>query len=288
MHLRYYVPGALGKVSTTLTVTARETCSGGGGSCNVKSGESHTTLSVKPYKIYAKAATLTSEEVDDLAAWAGGTRLFTKFLKASSGGPKVLTYALKYLVAVEAAAEDATKALEVVEKAEPVVGVIELAKTFTKLWERQSMIALFLEKTGLSGIGPGDDPFEVSASGPPALGFANKIVNYGVLLPFNAGANGFWWNVATTLHKLQAAHHLGGPWKIAVNVYEVSHCAGPGQDCGPGYGLAYGAADGIQPALHFDLRLLYHGRHNFYQDAFTIPYDAVAWAETQDNLRGVS
>lgn len=289
VHLRYYVPGLTSKVSTTLTVTAKEKCSGGG-SCKLKKGASHTTLTAEPYLVYKHSVPLTAEEVDDLAAWAGGTRLFTKFLKAATAGPRVLTYALKYLVAAEVAAEDATKALELVEKAEPVVGVIELAKTFTELWERQSMIAMFLEKAGLRGIGPGDDPFEPSAPGRPALAFENKIVNYGVVLPFNAGANGFWWNVATTLRKLQAAHNLGGPWTIAVNIYEVSHCGDPGKDCGPGYGFSYGAADGIKPELYFHLYLLFHGRHNFAQDGdtFTIPYDAAIWAETQDNLLGVS
>jgi hypothetical protein len=84
---------------------------------------------------------------------------------------------------------------------------------------------------------------------------------------------------------------------LDVRIYEVSHCGGPGQDCGPGDGDAYGGADGIDPTLYVKLNLkeaglidynhTKFGKVSFVSTTFTIPDDAVIFAETQDNLKGV-
>jgi hypothetical protein len=219
-----------------------------------------------------------------------------------------LNAALKYLVAQELLVERATTGLELLEKAEPVVGVLEVAEAFTELWERQGMIALFLQNTGLSAVGLGCDQgrlsaivnrcqsFEASAPGTPRAGFETGLVNYGVVAPLKVRAAGAWWEVAKTLRHLEEVAPLFHQredftgWGIDLKVYEVSHCAPSDGSCDPGWGSIVGSDTvvnpGIHPELYFDVILLYKGQ--FLDDyAFAVPYDAVAWTETQSAMRGV-
>lgn len=62
--------------------------------------------------------------------------------------------------------------LEALEKVEPIADPLEVFKTFTELWEREGMIAMFLEKTDLSPIGLDAPPFEADASSGANLAFA--------------------------------------------------------------------------------------------------------------------
>jgi hypothetical protein len=52
------------------------------------------------------------------------------------------------------------------------------------------MIALFLYKADLNGIGFGANPFEPTVLGLPTVEFSNDLVNFGVLMPFGWGTSG--------------------------------------------------------------------------------------------------
>jgi hypothetical protein len=273
--------------SSKLNVTAKKACTTS--ACPAKELEGAappTSVTVNPYLVYEQNATLSAAQIEDLAAWYGGTALFTKFLKVSVAGPKVLLYSLKYLEAFVTSSEKVVEALEAVEKVEPLAGAIEVLQTFTELWERQTMLAMFLNITGLSPIGLGDSPFEASVPVSPTVSFSTKIINYGVVVPFNLGADGMWWNVASKLKKADAAK---GGWGIVFKVFEVSYCE-QAKSCDPGYGNDVGDAtvyrDGINPELDFALTLTYQG-HDFGDYTFKLPYDAIGWTETQPNLKGV-
>ncbi len=226
---------------------------------------------------------MSEAQVELMAEWAGGASVLTKFLKTSTAGHKIFKAALQYLENVGVKGEALTKALEAVEKAEPVVGVLEFAEKFNAVFERRAMIGLFLQLSGLWGTGLGDDPFEHSASSFPAVQFENKLATYGTVAPFEIGAAGFWWDSAKTLEKVAKTGEAG--WSLAVDVYEVSHCGGPGSDCGPGYGNEYGSASGLDPMLYFKMYLLFDGS-TFEHSEFTMPYDAVIFSEVQPGLRG--
>jgi hypothetical protein len=174
----------------------------------------------------------------------------------------------------------------VLEKVEPIAGAFEVLQTFTELWERESMIAMFLQVMNLSPIGIGDPPSEASAPSSASTSFSNKIVNYGVAVPFDIGADGAWWGVAQQLSK---THDDYKGYGLVLKVYEVSTCQ-QGKDCEPGYANDPGEAnvlrEGIDPELAFYLTLTYQG-YNFGSYNFMLPYDAIAWTETQPNLKGV-
>ena len=287
VYIRYWLPGVVKAASSTLNVTAKKKCDAQ--SCSSKELEGSadpTTVTVKPYLIYQKTASLSEAQVEDVGAWAGGTRLFTKFLKVTSNGPKVLTYSLKWLKAFVTSSEKVVEGLEVLEKVEPIAGAFEVLQTFTELWERESMIAMFLQVMNLSPIGIGDPPSEASAPSSASTSFSNKIVNYGVAVPFDIGADGAWWGVAQQLSK---THDDYKGYGLVLKVYEVSTCQ-QGKDCEPGYANDPGEAnvlrEGIDPELAFYLTLTYQG-YNFGSYNFMLPYDAIAWTETQPNLKGV-
>jgi hypothetical protein len=243
-------------------------------------------VNVQPYLIYEHAGPLSDEQVSDLIAWAGGTRLFTKFLKVSSNAPKVLLYSLKWVKAFVSASEHVVEALEAVEAVEPVGGAFEVLQSFTELWEREAMISMFLNATNLSALGIGEPPSESSVPKSASVSFSNKIVNYGVAAPFNLGADGVWWNIAQSLAK--SPTDLAG-YGLDLKVYEVSTCES-GKDCEPGYANNPGTdsvlRDGIDPELAFYVTLTYQGVTVEHYD-FKLPYDAIGWTETQPNLKGV-
>jgi hypothetical protein len=300
VYVRYWAPGVDQADATTLT--AKATCSGPSCPHGQPSGSANVKLTVSPYLIYNYTAPLSEEDATELAAWAGGTAIFTKFLHATVPAPKVLWAALKWLEANEVAVEASVKGLEALEKVEPIFGVLEVFQAFTELWERESMISMFLQDTGLNAVGLGDPAIEASVHAAPSTAFATHLVNYGVVVPFNLGADGAWWDIATTLRKLQASDEAKGKqadlsnWKIRLEVHEVSSCDPSKGDCAPGYINDPGQTDplrpGIQPELEISVSLLdneFNRAHtqralfNFGTYTFTVPYDAVAWNEAQDN-----
>jgi hypothetical protein len=300
VYVRYWAPGVDLADATTLTATA--TCSVPSCPHGQPSGSASAKLTVSPYLIYNYTAPLSEEDATELAGWAGGTAIFTKFLHTSVAAPKVLWAALKWLEANETAVEVSVKGLEALEKVEPVFGVLEVFQAFTELWERESMISMFLQDTGLNAVGLGGPAVEASAHAAPSSAFATHLVNYGVVVPFNLGADGAWWDIATTLRKLQASDEAKGKqpdlsnWKIRLKVYEVSSCDPSKGDCAPGYINEPGQADplrpGIQPELEISVSLLdnefnrAHTQRELYDFGtytFTVPYDAIAWNEAQDN-----
>jgi hypothetical protein len=300
VYVRYWAPGVDLADATTLTATA--TCSGPSCPHGQPSGSASVKLTVSPYLIYNYTAPLSEEGATELAAWAGGTAIFTKFLHLSVAAPKVLWATLKWLEANEVAVEASVEGLEALEKIEPILGVLEVFQAFTELWERESMISMFLQDTGLNAVGLGGPAFEASAHAAPSNVFATHLVNYGVVVPFNLGADGAWWDIATTLRKLQASDEAKGKqpdlsnWKIRLKVYEVSSCDPSKGDCAPGYINDPGQADplrpGIQPELEISVSLLdnelnrartQRELYNFGTYTFTVPYDAIAWNEAQDN-----
>jgi hypothetical protein len=306
VYLRYWAPGVDEVGHTTLSVTAKITCNTASCPLRQKRGSAKVKLTVSPYLVYQRTAPLSEEEAVELAAWAGGTGFFTRFLHATVAGPKVLSAALTWLKAAELFEEKVVEGLEVVEKVEPIVGVIEVFQAFTELWERESMISMFLQTTKLSPTGLGEPAIEAWAHAAPSKVFATHLVNYGVVVPFNLGADGAWWDIATVLRHLQAADEAAGKkpdmsnWQIRLKVFELSTCDPAKGDCAPGYvndpGTTEALRPGIQPELEFYISLLdnaYNRAHTarelykFDTYNFTVPYDAIAWAEAQGDKRGV-
>jgi len=76
----------------------------------------------------------------------------------------------------------------------------------------------------------------------------------------------------------------------------VTHCGGPGSDCGRGYGDEHRSASGLDQTLYFELCRLFDGHDPDESpltpagkdDTFTMPYDAVIFSEVQPGLRGTT
>ncbi len=287
LYLRYWLPGVVKAAGSTLNVTAKKKCNAT--SCPSKELEGSappTTVTVQPYLIYANNAPLSKEQVEDLIAWVGGTRLFTKFLKAGHTAPTVLLYSLQFIQAFISSSEHVVAALEAVEAVEPIGGAIEVFQAFTELWERNAMISMFLTDLNLSAMGINDPTTEAVVPKSISSAFAKKIVNYGVVVPFNVGADGVWWNMAQAMAK--TPKDVDG-YALGIKVYEVSSCE-MGKDCEPGYinddGQTDVLRDGIEPELYFYAYLTYQGVPIYAQN-FQLPYDAIGWTETQPNLKDV-
>lgn len=160
-------------------------------------------------------------------------------------------------------------------------------------WEREGMIAMFLDKMDLSPIGLDAPPFEADASSGANLAFSTRLANYGVVVPFQLGAAGVWWAVADTLCQLQVGQRIFGRpenldgFSVGLRIYEVSSCDPAKGDCAPGYGNDVGTGQvlrpGTDPQLQFQLTLLYEG-HDFADQVFNLPYDAIGWTESMDHL----
>jgi hypothetical protein len=291
--LRYWAPGVVETVSTTLNVTARQACSASACPTHEMTGSATTKLTVTPDLIYTHNATLSEDEADEMVAWASGGGVFKKFLTGTTRANTAAKYTLKWLHSQELASEALVEGLEKVEKAEPVLIVVDVVNSLSDLGERQINLAEFLYITDLDAIGLGRDPFEPSVPATPTVTFSNKVVNFGVAVPGELGAAGAWWELAKDV----AAAESGGllvhqksiqpdmsDWGIKLNVYEVSNCDPTAGYCLPGYGAA--ERDGMQPELYFKVNLTYNGVVQRFED-FTVPYDAIAWTETQWNLRNV-
>jgi hypothetical protein len=300
VRLIYWAPGVIESASTHLRITASETCSRDACPVREKAGKSVTTLTVKPYLIYEHSGKLSEENIKELAAWAGGTALFTRFLKVTTTAETTLKLSLKFMDDFQIAAEKASEALKVLEKVpvERVFAALEFVKVFSELWERSAMLDLFFKVNALSPAGLGANPSEASASAGPTPAFDNKLVNYGVVVPFNLGADGLWWGIAESLRYLQEHHDPAfRPLPIKLDIYEVSHCDPTLGRCGSGYRNAAGTDlvdnEGLQPELYVQFYVGWaHSKGvtggSVYD--FRIPYDAIAWTQTQPllgKLRGV-
>ncbi len=285
VRLLYWSPGLIQPADVTVNVLAK--CVGSCSSGGLKQGSGKTSFTVKPYLIYQHTGDLSDAEATELAEWASGQSVLAIFGNVHSAADVAaagLQQGLDFLVAAEIAAEKAEALLEVVEAAEPIVGVLQIPLTGTELWERQGFIATLVNTLDLSTIGLDDSPFERMVSGAPSLGFENKLANYGTVAPLNAGADGYLWQLGTRLAYLQAHNDPAfGSQSISLDVYEVSYCD-DGKNCGPGY---FGNA-GIQPELYFVLNAAHgSGENTLVNYTFTLPYDPNAWTESQHNLKGV-
>ena len=195
VYVRYWAPGV--DLADATTLTANATCSAPSCPHGNPSGSASVKLTVSPYLIYNYTAPLSEEDATVLAEWAGGTAIFTKFLHVSVAAPKVLWAALKWLEANDKAVEAATEGLEALEKVEPILGVLEVFQAFTELWERECMISMFLQDTGLNSVGLGEPAIEAWVHAAPSKVFATHLVNYGVVVPFNLGTD---WSVVGHRH----------------------------------------------------------------------------------------
>ncbi len=300
--LRYWAPGTIVTAQTTLAVEASKHGSCSGGSCthSERTGSAAPIpLSVAPYLIYDSLGSLSPDEEDDLVAWANGTGALARFLKTSANGLHTLQGALEYLKEIEVAAEQAEEGLKALEKVEPVTKTLVVGEKVNDIIESGGMIALFLEKAGLSPLGLGDNPFEATVSGQPNARFVKEIANASILFPepMLLGKGGFWYQAARALAASAKQNHgePSGSWSVVTSVWEVSHCDHTAGSCGPGYGNDPGSAEvirgGIQPELAFELSFEHNGvvgksvTGNF--DGFAIPYDAIAWTGTQQHVQGV-
>jgi hypothetical protein len=299
VYLRYWAPGVNVPERTALSVLARLSCSASVCPSHERTGSKRVNLTVSPNLVYSHAAALSEEQVNELIAWANGGNFFSKFLKTTVTAVDSLKYAVKWLQAQELASERVVELLEKVEKVEPLLYVIDAVNVLSELGERQGMIAEFLFVNDLSAVGLGANPFEKSASSLPTFTFSKDLVNLGVAAPFHVGVAGAWWDLATELKELQAdplplLRRRGtldmAAFSVKLGVYEVSTCDPSKGACQPGYGVEPGTdlvlRAGIQPELYLKESLMYKGVSYIYFD-FTVPYDAIAWAESQPNLQGV-
>jgi hypothetical protein len=290
VHLRYWAPGVLANANTTLTVTAH--CDAR--PCSAGQTTSYLALTVKPYVIYQHSQALTNEDALEMREWASGGTTFTQYLEGSTLGFDVITNALKLLKKFEIATKTATEVLEGVENIEPWAELLDYGLKINKYFEAEGMLALFLDLSGLSPFGIGAPPSEASASGAPTTIFTNELVNQ-ILAPnfLKMGDGGFWWASAQDIYRVINAYGAGleSGWSLNTKVYEVSHCDNAeGGECGPGYrnnvGNSATIRSGVQPELVFELTLL-HDKIPGEALAFSIQYDALAWATTQPCLKGV-
>ncbi len=294
--LRYWAPGEVSTASTTLDVSAKVACSQI--VCRKKElyGSARPlALNVKPYLIYADDVMIPEEQAKELAAWAGGSSPFGRFISTTSFGAKIMAQALKWQEANEKEAETAAEALKAVEKVERVLFVVEAARAFSDLWERHALTDLFLEDTDLSPLGLGDTPTEAFVSGAPSNLFSYNLVNFNVALPGQVGADGAWWKIAMILSAAQFGDEKYdnlADFGIDLKVYEVSHCEATKDDCDPGYrndpGSSIVLRGGIQPELAFQITLVYKGGVRLGDYYFEVPYDAIAWTQkAQHDLKDV-
>ena len=297
-YLRYWAPGVITPGQTTLSVTA-QTPQG-------RLAAAPLVLHVEPYLIYQNTAGLTAKQTNLLVEWAGGPGPFTTFLQTTTDASNELKASLKWLKALELATETAVKGLEALEKVEPVLYVAEAFRLYSEKTERKAMIDMFLKNTKLNPTGLGYPPFEASSHTAPSLTFTNKLVSLlGALVPIYDVKDGIWWAWANELKKVEDGEKIkidiGGQirevkadlthWGVKLEVFEVSECDPMKGACAPGYGNDPGFAqvlrDGIQPQLHFVITLLYQG-HAYRREDFDMPYDAIAWTESQHNLLRVT
>ncbi len=266
-------------------------------------GTQEKTLPVVQYLIYSHSSEMTEAAADNLVEWAKGGNAFTKLLEKANQSLTALNIAVKALKAAEIVEEKIVERLERLERAEPVAYVVDAINILTALGERQAMVDEFFYATDLDAQGLGADPSESSAITLPSLKFSDLLVNLGVALPFHFGVAGAWWELANQLRTIADPDH--GPifvnnrsvphdkidfsdWGIKLNVWEVSTCDDAKGFCEPGYSNDPGTATvlraGVQPALCFKLVLTYNDYpvHDFYFDS---PYDAIAWTQTQWDLK---
>lgn len=296
VYLRYFTPGVVAPADAKLTLDATA-CST---PCTAKrTGNGQLGMTTAPYLIYQHSGDLSPEGVKTLSEWASGGQAFTKFLEKSTQGFNLLKNALKTLEVFEAESEGAVALLKRVEQAEPVFLPADIILSLNTYAETQAMVALFLNNAGLSAIGLGDPASEASVSGGASNVFSNALVNQ-ILAPefLKVGNGGWWWAAANIIKKAESAGELGGRWGLKVDAYEVSNCIPTDGDCGPGYantpGFSQVLRGGIKPELAFELTLthrvyvpkLHKGLVSSFEDGFVVPYDAIAWTETQANIAG--
>jgi len=166
------------------------------------------------------------------------------------------------------------------------------------------MIDEFLYLADLDDVGLGANPSEKSVVFSfPSQTFQNQLVNLGFAAPLHAGIAGTWWDLATEMHTIlddSSAIDVGkdeiphakidfSDFGLKVRVFEVSTCSTKGA-CEPGYANDVGSStvlrSGIDPELCFLLTLTYNTQY-FDSFLFVVPYDAIAWTETQWNLQGL-
>jgi hypothetical protein len=254
-------------------------------------------LAVKPYEIYQHTSTLSVDDVNEMSEWSNGGNAFTSWLEKSVTGFNVLKIAIKVLEANERAEEALEETAEVFEKIHPYALAFDVGFAFNKILEAKGMMAMFLDDSGLSAFGVGDDPTEPSIFdfNDPSVLFQNELVNQIEVPEFlKLGDGGFWWASAGYIHEILNAYGEGQAtgWTLGTTVFETSHCTSPeGDDCGPGYRNDVGSSilnrPGIAPELTFELSLSHNGGAPLVALDFDIRYDALAWTTTQPDLQGV-
>ncbi|MGO9977559.1 MAG: hypothetical protein ACLP01_33155 [Solirubrobacteraceae bacterium] len=258
------------------------------------SGKNAVKLKVNPYVIYERTARLPQKEVEELANWGADKGLFTPVVSATKGS---VLFALGVLEGAEVAAETAVKALAAAEAAEPIVAVGEFLHLAAEDEDRLGYIAMLLNALNVSPIGIGDPPFEAQVEGGLSDTFEYDLASFGsVAGPFKLNASGALWDFAHTLGEYaqhEDTRSALDDTSIKLKIYEVSHCDpidGNDYQCGPGYGNEVGSDQvlnpGIQPELYFQLQWTF-GHLGAYISDFTIPYDAIAWDETQPEFGGL-
>ena len=314
VHLRYWAPGVVADAHTTIGVTAACDVA----PCQAGKTTSHTTLHVSPYLIYQHTREIPTDDLELMTGWAQGEKDFTSLLETSTKEYNLLHHALQLAEDDAKLAQHAKELLEPVEPVEPIVLITEIALQLNALNEAMGMFALFLENTGLSAIGIGQEPFEPSVSGNPTASFVHELINQ-LAVPswppgLKASDGGFWWASAEAVNKellseAREEHPALQEWSVGTEVYEVSHCDDKLGFCGPGYGSRPGSSQvtnaGIEPELVFELTLfrgtaelrdglpVEHDGQPVFSDtpvvehSFAMEYDADAWTTTQQGLRGV-
>ena len=191
VYLRYWVPGVIEADprdapdhSHGRNVHAPHPCS-----VAKATGVTNTDITLEPYLIYDHQATLTQEDITELANWAGRTVALPPVPLRHDLGREALAAHLKWLEDEELASEKEIEILEHLKKAplRVLFNAIEVYNTWTELSEHWAMVGLFLQNTGLSGTGLGNNPIEQSAPAYPTYPFTKELANYNGLVPGNLG-----------------------------------------------------------------------------------------------------
>jgi hypothetical protein len=291
VHLRFWVPGVLANSTATLYITAH--CDAR--PCQAGVGTTTLPLTIKPYEIYSKTTTLSTNDVADLSEWAEGGNVFTQYLESAHTSFDALLWTFQLVNKFQEEEKVAEELLKDVERPEPIAWVVFAGLEVNAEFEATSMMAMFLDDSGLSAFGIGYPTTETEAKAAPSDTFRNEMMDE-VLVPgfLKTDTAGFWWDSATYIHNVLNAYGAGQAtgWTLSTAVYEVSHCSDPNDDgCEPGYrsdvGFSVVGRSGIQPTLVIELTLSHNGGAPVEEDAFGVGYDALAWTTTQPGILGV-
>ena len=272
----YWAPGETQPESTTLSVSARESCAR---SCpiGVRQGDWETDVRVEPYLIYRHSGDLEKEVVGELVNFYENPIAFEALHESGEKAfDKLAAKAAKALFDSEYAEEVEAQT----EQAGPLIfGFAEFYKTISEYKEEQKFALFLINALALSPLGLDEDPFALEVPAAPNRQFIEQMGIYGSFTGGRNAATGVLYSDSQTLAKF----YNGSPFAIRpqpmhVDIYEISSCK-PGGDCGPGYLHSTGVSPRLCLEISSDSEQI-----PFAYEYCTLEYDPRAWIATQKGL----